>query len=78
MEVERNQEIAGTVAEAAFASSADVADTIHDAIQAHEHSPDPDPAVGRLLEEASVQAEQTVGRTGWLRGWFRRLRRADR
>jgi hypothetical protein len=78
VEIERNQEMAGTVAEAAFASSTDVADTIHDAIQAHEHSSDPDPAVGRLLEEASVQAEQTVGRTGWLRAWFRRMRPASR
>lgn len=78
IEIDPNQDAAATVAEAAYASSADVADTIHDAIEANERSDTPDPAVGRLLEEASARAEQSVGRTGWLRRWFRRTRRSGR
>ena len=74
MELERDRDAAAVVAEAAHASSTDVADTIHDAIEAHERSGAPVPAVGRLLEEASVEAQESVGRTGWLRGWFRRVR----
>lgn len=78
MEVERNQEMGSAVADAAYAASSDVADTIRDAVEAHEESDAPDPVVGRLLEEASVQAEQAVGRVGWLRRWVERLRGADR
>jgi hypothetical protein len=78
MEVERSHEVSAAVADAAYVASTDVADTIRDAIEAHEESDSPDPAVGRLLEEASVQAEQAVGRVGWLKRWIQRLRGAGR
>ena len=74
---DRDHDVTAIVAEAAVASSSDVAESIQAAIEANDERSDPDPAVGRLLEVASTQAQQSVARVGWLRNWLRLLRRGN-
>jgi hypothetical protein len=36
-----------------------------------------DPAVAEILQDASLKANTTASRAGWLRSWFARLFRRD-
>ncbi len=57
-----------TVSDAAHASSETTAEKIEEAVEVNE-----DPKVGQALEEASIHADATVRRVGWLRDWLYRL-----
>ena len=56
------------VAGAAEASSVETAAAIDRAAEKND-----DPEVAEVLDEASIAAEQTVGRVGWLRSVVQRL-----
>jgi len=56
------------VAGAAEASSVETAAAIDRAAEKND-----DPEVAEVLDEASIAAEQTVGRVGWLRSVVHRL-----
>ena len=64
--------VPGSVSEAAHASSETTAEKIDEAAEVNE-----DPKVGQVLEEASMHADTTVRRVGWVRDWFRRVFRGS-
>jgi hypothetical protein len=61
----------GVVADAAHASAVSAEHAIEEAARRND-----DPYVDHALQQATVQVESTVGRTGWLRNFLHVGRRA--
>ena len=60
------------VADATAASAESTVDAVDKAAEINS-----DPAVAEVLQEASLRANTTASRAGWLRSWFSRLFRRD-
>jgi hypothetical protein len=62
-----HESAAQSVADAAASSSAETVAAIDRAIAKND-----DPAVGEILDDAAMAADQTVSRVGWLRSFLHR------
>lgn len=62
----------GMVADAAAASADATAAAVDKAAEINEN-----PEVAPILQDASLKANTTANRVGWLRSWFARLFRRD-
>ncbi len=56
------------IADAAAASAGATADAVERAAEVNQ-----DPEVAAILQDASLKANTTASRVGWLRSWFSRI-----